>query len=132
MKLEDQVCSFELSKKLKELRVKQESLYYWRIPNEPRRAENAGAFLLRADQNVSETNWFDYYSAFSVAELGNLVPDSIKKGNSTYFLTIEKTSENWWVRYPGNKDAAVKAESMAVALAKMLVYLLENKLLSTL
>jgi len=30
MKLENQVCSLELAKKLKELGVKQESLFYWR------------------------------------------------------------------------------------------------------
>ena len=29
MKLEDQVCSLELSKRLKELGVKQDSLWYW-------------------------------------------------------------------------------------------------------
>jgi len=29
MKLEDQVCSFKLAKKLKKLRVKQDSLFYW-------------------------------------------------------------------------------------------------------
>ena len=29
MKIESQVCSLELAKKLKELGVKQESLYYW-------------------------------------------------------------------------------------------------------
>jgi len=29
MKLEDQVCSLELAKRLKELGVEQESLFYW-------------------------------------------------------------------------------------------------------
>jgi len=32
MKLEDQVCSLELAKRLKDLGMKQESLWYW-IPN---------------------------------------------------------------------------------------------------
>ena len=33
MKLEQQVCSLELAQKLKELGVKQESLFYWTYSN---------------------------------------------------------------------------------------------------
>ena len=48
MKLQNQVCSLELSKKLKELGVKQESLWYW----------------IRDDDNVgigfSEYGWDKY------------------------------------------------------------------------
>ena len=35
MKLEDQVCSLELAKKLKELGVKQDSLFYWNLYSFP-------------------------------------------------------------------------------------------------
>lgn len=42
MKLESQVVSLELAKKLKELGVKQESLFQWRLIWEGRSDEDAG------------------------------------------------------------------------------------------
>lgn len=68
MKLEDQVVSLELAKKLKELGVKQESLFYY----------------FSADDDPNDT-WISYigeideitdgndYSAFTVAELGDML-----------------------------------------------------------
>lgn len=69
MTLEQQVCSLKLAKRLKELGVKQESIFYWNDKGQ-----------MMADFNWSdvenedwETMKLDWYSAFTVAELGELL-----------------------------------------------------------
>ena len=58
MRLEQQVCSIDLAKKLKELGVKQDSYWYWIIDDEE-------------EPTLSHFGVEDYIcSAFSVAELG--------------------------------------------------------------
>jgi len=91
---EQQLTSLELSKKLKELGVKQESLYYWlkswlksegekeyRLfqPSLPKGREN----LLGAG--------YDMHSAFTVAELGELLP--------AHQLEIRKGHKGWEVKW---------------------------------
>lgn len=76
MKLEQQVCSLELSKKLKELGVKQESLFYWSNCCEKE-------FTLECSlwHDIETWEWGNghtlenvetKYSAFTVAELGEI------------------------------------------------------------
>ncbi len=70
MELEDQVCSLELSKRLKELGVKQKSLFYW--------SENAayGWQIVNnkyPKEDLEENGMTDGISAFSVAELGEMI-----------------------------------------------------------
>jgi hypothetical protein len=64
LKLEDQVCSLELSKRLKELGVKQESLFWWNC------VISSGGWLLEDHQDHEWENC----SAFTVAELGEMLP----------------------------------------------------------
>lgn len=61
MKLENQVCSLELSKRLKELGVKQESYFYHLIGGIVSRIE---ALPLMGE---------GWYSAFTVEELGEII-----------------------------------------------------------
>src|SRR5207237_834898 len=68
MQLEEQVVSLELAKKLEELGVKQVSYFYW-IRRKPFNDYSLGTDVYK------ETT---FYSAFSVAELGELLPSSIK------------------------------------------------------
>src|ERR1700676_787072 len=66
MKIEDQVISLELSKKLKELGVKQESLFNWHFYNEwCIELSNKGEYF-------SES-----YSAFTAQEIVNTLPNFI-------------------------------------------------------
>ena len=113
MKLEDQVCSLELAKKLKKLGVNQESLWYWHF-NEKHCPDDH--INLHKDGNNC--------SAFTVAELGEMLPKA-----SSY-----KHEDYSWCSLFVNEEPAYMAhreydETEANARAKMLTYLLENKLI---
>lgn len=125
--LQDQVCNLELSKRLKELGVKQESLFLY----------DMNGILCS-----SNANWDMAYciSAFTVAELGELLPvrDYLTEGivkdkedlaNWSTFKSDGKWHCNLTWRYSRDKVESIKADSEADARAKMLIYLLENKLI---
>jgi hypothetical protein len=121
MKLEQQVCSLELAKKLKELGVKQESYAFWitytRLPP-----------TLSIGTPVTNTE----YSAFTVAELGEIM----KNLDGMYITSnFDSDEELVWVcqiNYWGNERTishTESAESESDARAKMLIYLMENKII---
>lgn len=121
MKLKDQVCSLELAKKLKELEVKQESLWYY---------ENGELFIWDDSGNPElEPDWDNCFSAFTIAELGEIMKG--KGMGVTAYSTLGRGE--WWVRGGTWDVGSQKYEGLetdkiwANALAKMLVYLLENK-----
>lgn len=133
MELSNQVCSLELAKQLKELGVKQESLFYW--------AKDGGI----ADWEIKSANelkeivgdgwtWLEEglssgcaLSAFTVAELGEMLPEYVNENQfnswkieNQWHITYS-TREKWWHREV--------SETEADARAKMLIYLLENNLI---
>ena len=128
MKLEKQVVSLELSKKLKELGVEQESLWYHihfcqshgMIPD----GEISGRE--RADSWNSEF----VYSAFTTAELGEMLPDdfiSFRSKQGKHSSTPKKI--DWWCEKE-EKTGRVwlkHSDTEADCRAKMLIYLIENK-----
>lgn len=138
MKLEDQVVSLDLAKKLKELGVKQESLFWWYQSNYQLDGTAGSGFTpeykitqvqypskSNEDKTYSET--IPTISAFTVAELGLLL-----SGNCGYYfhppnLPEKNGNTRWFYVQDGMKTC--KARTEASARAKMLIYLLENKLL---
>jgi hypothetical protein len=144
---EQEVVSLDLSKKLKELGAPQESQLYWEIPRDQRRIHNGAIPLvneLPGKENV-RNRFFDYYSAFTAAELRELLPPSIplykdSLDSADLRITREynsstKTINEWccWYQRPDNGSALIEqfgGSSMTDALAKMLIYLLENRLLA--
>ena len=92
MKLEDQVCSLELAKKLKELGVKQESLFYWfdsdllDIHKEIIKVHFNVPFKKRLQ--ASQTSYCRYVSTFTASELGELLPGSISPEDSEYGFVL--------------------------------------------
>lgn len=150
MDLEQQVCSLELAKKLKDLSIKQKSLFYINQDNQILFAPNIfheNAVTLR-----------EYYSAFTVAELGNMLPKSIqiktdkeeKEIFSNFRLVTErsliidedKPTEFWSVNYICDTTnqfrnwifdplltKAIYDKNEANVRAKMIIYLLENGLI---
>ena len=114
-----QLSNFELSKRLKELGIEQESLRWW--------------IQFKIDDKEKKWNWSldqpagcyvrQKISAFTVAELGEMLP----KGSAS---SVRKNGK-WkcvppiYNRMPPNQTADTEAN----ARAKMLIYLLEHNLI---
>lgn len=86
MKLENQVCSLDLSKQLKELGIKQKSLFYWIKEEEPYIWYNSNNHPMKVEKF--------YFSAFLATELLELLPSRISTIENEPFnhfrLRIEK------------------------------------------
>ena len=142
MKLENQVCSLELSQKLKELGVKQESLFWW--------LDRGGGFQIQYvedltdcayddEKNGSRFDWAmnymkkfgenNYLSAFTVAELGEMLPENenivFMRFPNNHFQNVMQDDKKWG-KYSGYAEGNTEAD----ARAKLMVYLLENKLIN--
>lgn len=126
MKLEDQVASLDLAIKLEELMPRRECLFAY--------YGNAGTW--DADAIVEMAMYKDVddefrkhklLPAYTVAELGEMLPDG--------FSTIHTTGHGWrcfYNKYTGKFSGVgfCSSDTEADARAKMLVYLLENKLIT--
>jgi hypothetical protein len=137
MRLERQVCSLELAKRLKELGVKQESLFfYWRnvdgsgSPTNPYEKQE-GYLLVGNPYNIHPFD--EKYSAFTVAELGEMLPE-YKEGYKCVRTYWDKNKVGAEI---GLRDTEAEfhskthfADTEADARAKMLIYLLENKFIT--
>ncbi len=123
MKLVEQVVSLELAKKLKKLGVKQESLWYWV------KLQLQGWII-----NKGYGRHKEYYSAFTVAELGEMLPQWVKVGNRSHKFDYRgKNSYDQWVfAYHIDYQSPLKTvfdKTEANARAKMLIYLKEKGLI---
>jgi hypothetical protein len=85
MELKNECVSLELAKKMKELGFKQESLFYWQIKANNYAPENEQIVLKEKMNNI-----FSSYSAYTVAELGEMLPAIIEKN----FIETSKCSDN--------------------------------------
>jgi hypothetical protein len=120
MKLEQQVCSLELAKRLKKLGVKQDGVFGYA-------SKRSEKYRLYFDPFTERVNLNSVVSAFTVAELGEMLPEEMKNGTSWEELRIKRDGDEWNVIYGAlwNEEASTEAD----ARAKMLVHLLENKLI---
>jgi hypothetical protein len=134
MNLEQQVCSLELARQLKQWGVKQESLFWW-----GNRGDWHGGIFRRTYDQVQFGKYgkgFEpEYSAFTVAELGEMLPPDLTVASKLYYLIIEKHGA-WHVKYVTYHNGigtilgghpVLTDGSEADARAKMLIYLLENE-----
>ncbi len=127
MKLEKQVSNLELSLKLKELLVKQESLFYW---NKWHRAWGIEYTL-----NNKHLVGHEAVSAFTSAELGEILPVGRTRTRSG---EPNKNGDRWicWfldANENGEFDLMRHWEfgkTEAEARAKMVIYLRKNNLLN--
>ena len=128
MKLENQVVSLELAKKLKELGVEQESLFYWHdneIKTVTAVAYPPSGKEFYFDGGSFENNLSVVYSAYTVAELGEMLPRS----GIEYHKCVD-VSGGWSCGQSFPSMVIKKDDKEADARAKMLIYLKENNLIN--
>lgn len=126
MKLEDQVASLELSKRLKELGVRQESAFYWRqevVNLEPE-------WVLRTWHTGDER---EEISAFTVAELGEMLPVKVVEAKDDipmykkYWENGMRDLHSVGYESPMHKICLQEFDrTEANARSKMLIYLIEK------
>lgn len=134
MTLESQVVSLPLAKRLKELGVKQESIFFHRGVSNNTRPEPENWFyswsILPSVQAMIENARTQIYAAFTVAELGDMLP------KQRYWTSICLDTHRWrFAEFDedglaeDNRTSFV-ADTEADARAAMLIYLLENNLMT--
>lgn len=149
--LENQCCSLELAKLLKKLNVKQKSIFVWEYHDDKCYAIKYFPFSLVPDSSIR----FEIYPAFTASELLELLPNSICINDGTpfdnfnliisKFRSMEKNmsiQNNFKVNYECDTvsietlhlpkrilNKSIYDPNLANALAKMLIYLIENGLI---
>ena len=144
MKLEDQVCSLEYAKKLRNLEWEKESIFYWHWYKKNRDYERIECDLMTSKiADFDDGKWkFICYPAFTVAELGEMLPDCVNASklfnnkNTTlmdlngHFIKSSKKDDEYKIYIDGlTKVTIFFSKNEANARAKMLIYLLENGLI---
>jgi len=135
--LEQQVCSLELSRRLKELGVRQESYFKWvgyQLWDETQQSDY---------ETTSTPSRDEWYAAFTVAELGEMLPKEINQYLLQMAPPFHRAGDRWvlwyedadsddkmWLGNGPDKVCSVSAATEADARAKMLIYLVENKLVT--
>ena len=132
--LEKQVTSLELSKELKELGVKQDSLFAWYQYHNKVYCEYREYQASCDAQSTYQDGYaklpVETCAAFTVAELGEMLPQyaesyriATNKFSCKFCEVIEDTKGD-----PKNGEATIKvAHTEANARAKMLIYLIERR-----
>ena len=115
MTLEQQVVSFPLARKLKEVGVKQESYFWWNFNDH---APEQGWFL--DDENLAYSKEHTV-SAFTSGELGEMLPGMI----ASYGFTTRKYADGMFKCSYGQNIRRV-ADTEANARASLLIHLIEQ------
>lgn len=130
MKLEQQVVSLSLAKKLKELGVKQESAFAWTAKAA---LPDTSWALWGTGKSVEEWEGDWRVAAFTVAELGEMLPSEIQVEEVEYYLRVSHGLRDYWeISYCNSRECYMPMadETEAEARGLMLIYLIENKLIS--
>ncbi len=144
MKLEQQVCSLELAQKLKDLGVKQDGFFSWVSKwklGEDMKTYDSGKRLVMEDVFTNDNDNRKIASAFTVAELGEMLPRLVTNKDGYHNLEMDKLGVYLPSRpkpvYSVGYHTTFKSPlhriedvSESDARAKMLIYLLENKLIT--
>lgn len=137
MEIEKQVCSPELSNKLNELGVKQNSFWFW-LKIEDGYGLTPGFSIISTQGNI-----INKISAFTSAELGEILPGKVERRINSDMRTGDlSVFKEWWDKdkflwrtcytllgydralkiFPGSFLEETEADSRA----KMLIYLIEQ------
>jgi hypothetical protein len=137
MKLEAQVCSLDLAKRLWGLGIfTNAALFYW-IEDRRKQPRKNGSWKARLvvkeeASRILSSSVFKY-PAFTVAELGEMLPAYFTHPEYGMINLCKWKSENGWTAgYRGYDEEHLRrhGDTEAGACAAMLIYLLENKLIT--
>jgi hypothetical protein len=130
MNAEKQVVSLEIAKKVNGLGVKRESLFSWKCN------DRTGYFALTYGIKPSDAEDTVDIPAYTVGELGEMLPERIQKraGRGYDGLQIWKWGSDWNIEYHEVFDTPqvriLDNLKEADSRGKMLIYLIENKLVT--
>lgn len=128
MNLEQQVTSLEMSKKLKSLNVKQDSIFYHYYEEKIIGGNDLSGDEIRTDLIAIHNE--DLISAFTAAELLEMLPCYLDDAGSLKIEKHDVTGEGitYFIEYGyGYYDQQDK--KLSNALAKILIHLIENSLI---
>lgn len=128
MKIENQVTSLELSKRLKELGVKQESLWNWAHCE----VVTEGASALETTLVITMHKGDKFIaSAFTVAELGEMLPSPAGNYLGRKRFKCGWDENGWYIELLALNGGTniFHGKSEADSRANMLIYLIENQII---
>jgi hypothetical protein len=149
MKLHDQVITVEQAIRLKELGVAQSAYFSYFITTD--RDDAPGLNVTNGHCICSHPTppYIKQVSAFTVAELGQMLPERILHEDDDFFPQMHKGRSGWYIQYQTNKkDVVINGEGeidrprgylfntyraeykMAVSFAGYLILLLESKVIT--
>jgi len=114
MELSKQVTSLELSKRLKELEIKQKSLWYW---IEYKKGD--WELYLKGTESFNFWRNKSRLSAFTVAELGEMLKETRPELDNP-FPSYGLITKRWFLL---TEDGNIEAKTEANARAKTIIYL---------
>ena len=123
--IEWQVSNRELSQKLKELGVVKPGLFYWCY-------YDVGGYTLHYVGDSYDKNVRERFSAYTVSELGEMLPEYFLHKGHRYQPKQQQAGCRRYYSYEYDEFNLFiqNAKTEADARAKMLIYLLENKLIT--
>lgn len=127
MKIEDQVCSLEQAKKLKELGIEQNTEFTWVcVMPDPVGEQWYYVPAARHDTRKEIENAENLAAAFTVAELGVMLPlyysSYVSDNRKSWYCLKDGTQEDY------SKYEFTESKTEAQARALMLIHLLENEI----
>jgi hypothetical protein len=119
MPIQKECCSLELAKQLKELGVEQDSLFWWMEYND-------GVNEIHYEPNASDYRKSVCCSAFTSSELGEILPAKYKE---KLIVVYKGDDELYYCETAPTCEQAFWDNTMANAMAKMIIYLKQNNLI---
>ena len=129
MKLEQQVATFEQSKKLKELGVEIDSYFWWCDYGK----KGSTDYIIESKLPEICRQNIGTYPAPTAEEIAELLPGQIKIEGNLYEYCQEKVCKRYDMSYVCIEDnlehlnIIKHADTLTQALASMLIWLIENK-----
>lgn len=125
MKIEEQIVSLAVAKRLKELGVKQQPWFFW-VNLRDKNAETKWEVAYAGDKRLAKVDMYEWYPAYTVGELGELLPweyTTLKNLAGKYVGVQTRVGTSPLLLLEGRKN---EAETRGLLLAHLLEYSLKS------